>query len=71
MSFIKVKVTRDNDGHWFIIPNEIVNQFNRDLEDEDFVDSGKFDEIYGKYRTGGDINLKQLWMKIESNKKIK
>ena len=60
--YIKVKAITDNDGHWFVIPNKIKEQFYRDLEDEDFVDSGKFDGIYGKYRTGGDLNLVQLYI---------
>ena len=59
--YIKVKAVTDNDGHWFVIPNEIKNKFYKDLDNEDFVDSGEFDNIYGKYRTGGDLNLVQLY----------
>ena len=59
--YIKVKAVTDNDGHWFVIPNEIKNKFYKDLDNEDFVDSGEFDNINGKYRTGGDLNLVQLY----------
>lgn len=60
----KVKVIKDESGHWYVIPNNLVNEFRRDEQDEDFVDSGKFDEKYGKYMTGGDLNLIQLYADI-------
>lgn len=62
--FQKVKVIQDDSGHWYIIPNELLDSFIKDEEDEDFVDSGEFDKKYGKYRTGGDLNLKQLYAHI-------
>lgn len=57
----KVKVTQDESGHWYILPNELYEEFGKDGEDEDFVDGGLFDDKYGKYRTGGGINLVQLY----------
>jgi len=61
---IPVYVTNDGDGHWFIIPLELKHDFNNDLNNEYFVDSGNFDDKYGKYRTGGDLNSIQLYAKI-------
>lgn len=57
----KVKVVRDDSGHWFIIPNDLLEDFNNDINNVEFVDSGQFDDKYGKYMTGGDINLIQLY----------
>ena len=50
----KVKAVTDGDGHWYIIPNDIVDDFDNDLADEEICDSGQFDNKYGQYRTGGD-----------------
>lgn len=52
------------DGDWYIIPNEMYNQFNEDCEDEDLAESGEFDNKWGGYRTGGDLNLIQLWAEV-------
>lgn len=56
-NYIKVKAVRDQAGHWYIIPNELVEDFYKDNEDE--LDN--FDDKYYKYRTGGDLNLIQLY----------
>ena len=58
----KVKVTQDDSGHWYIIPNELFENFHNDLENEELTDSGEFDTIYGQYRTGGDLNNEQLYI---------
>ena len=60
----KVKAIEDESGHWYVLPNDLLSDFFKDGEDEDFVDSGKFDNKYGKYRTGGDLNLIQLYAEI-------
>lgn len=57
----KVKALKDESGHWYVIPNDLVQSFSKDEQDEDFVDSGGFDDKYGRYRTGGDLNLIQLY----------
>jgi len=62
--FEKVKAVQDDSSHWYIIPNDILKDFYIDLEDEQIVDSGEFDNKYGKYRTGGDLNLIQLYKKL-------
>lgn len=64
-NLIKVKVLTDDSGHWYIVPNELADQFFEDSENESMADSGEFDEKYGKYRTGGDLNLKQLYAVLE------
>jgi len=60
----KVKVIQDESGHWYVIPNDLLDEFADDEENESMVDSGKFDKKWGKYRTGGDLNLVQLWAEM-------
>ena len=60
----KIKAVKDEDGHWFVIPEELLASFLSDLEDEGMLDGGEFDSKWGKYRTGGDLNLIQLWAEI-------
>lgn len=55
-----VIATQDDSGHWYVIPNELEQAFYKDLQD----DSDNFDETYGQYRTGGDLNLIQLYAVI-------
>jgi len=62
-SFIKVNAVRDDGGHWYIIPNELVSDFYKDAENDDFIDSGEFNSKYGEFRTGGDLNNEQLYIK--------
>ena len=57
----KVKVIKDESGHWYVLPNDLVNEFRKDAQNSNFVDCGDFDDKYGKYRTGGDPNLVQLY----------
>lgn len=56
-----VKAIKDESGHWYVIPNDLVESFKKDEQDEDFVDSGEFDNKYYRYRTRGDLNLVQLY----------
>jgi hypothetical protein len=64
----KVKVVQDNDCHWFVIPNEMLNDFNELLErmdvENDFTSKAEeiFIEKFSGYMTGGDINLTQLYI---------
>ena len=60
----KVKAIQDNSCHWYVVPIDLVDQFYKDMQDEDFVDSGKFDDKYGKYMTGGGLNLIQLYAEV-------
>jgi hypothetical protein len=63
----KVKAVTDDSGHWYVIPYIMADVFYEDLEDESLVDSGKFDDKWGCYRTGGDLNSIQLWAEIETD----
>jgi hypothetical protein len=60
----KVNAVQDDSGHWYVIPISLSNEFSDECYDEDFVDSGKFDNKYGRYRTGGDLNNVQLWAEM-------
>ncbi len=60
----KVKAVKDDSGHWYVIPNDLYEELIKDEQNEDMIDSGKFDEKYGKYMTGGDLNLIQLYAEV-------
>lgn len=60
----KVNAVQDDSYHWFVIPSEMVDDFYNELNNEEFVDSGEFDKKYGKYMTGGSLNLIQLYAEI-------
>lgn len=60
----KVVATRDEAGHWYVIPKDMREEFNRDSANEEMCDSGEFDSKWGRYRTGGDLNLIQLYAEI-------
>ena len=60
----KVKALKDESGHWHVIPEELAQSFRIDEGDEEMVDSGRFDDKCGKYLTGGDLNLVQLWAEV-------
>lgn len=63
-SLIRVKAMTDDCGHWYVLPIELCEDFNKDLTNEDLVDSGDFDNRYSKYQTGGDLNIIQLFADI-------
>lgn len=58
----KVKAVQDDSGHWYLIPNGSIEEFNFDLDNEDVCDSGEFGAKYGEYMTGGDLNNIQLYI---------
>lgn len=61
----KVIVTEDGSGHWYIIPNRLVEQFYEDLEQvEEDGNVSIFSDKYSKYMTGGDINNVQLYANV-------
>lgn len=61
MKMKPVKAVKDNSGHWYIIPNELYDDFYKDLEDEDIIGS-YFDHKYHKFMTGGTVNMVQLYI---------
>jgi hypothetical protein len=60
----KVKVLQDENCHWYVIPNELEEEFNKDMLESEMIESGDFDEKYSEYRTNGDPNLIQFWAEI-------
>jgi hypothetical protein len=59
---IKVKVVKDDSGHYYIIPNESYKEFITDQSNTEMVDNGLFDDKWGHFRTNGDLNLVQLYI---------
>ncbi len=59
-----VMVVQDESSDWFVIPKDLYFEFRKDERNEDLVDSGQFDQKWGDYRTGGDINLVQLYAEV-------
>lgn len=57
-------VVQDESSDWFVIPKDLYFEFRKDERNEDLVDSGQFDQKWGDYRTGGDINLVQLYAEV-------
>lgn len=64
-NLIKVKVLTNDFDHWYIVPNDLAVHFLKDLGDESMSDSGEFDEKYGRYKVGVNINFKQLYAVLE------
>lgn len=60
----KVLAIQDDCCDWFVIPIELRDEFYKDNYNESMTDCGEFDDKWGKYRTGGDLNLIQLWAEI-------
>jgi hypothetical protein len=58
----KVNAVQDESGDWFVIPSELVGQFMQENLNDDMCYSGEFDNKWGQYRTGGDLNLVQLYI---------
>lgn len=62
----KVKAVQDDSCHWYLIPNELYNEFKKDMQeflDGDELTAGMdFDTKWGQYRTNGDLNLIQLFI---------
>ena len=52
------------DGDWYIIPNHLYKEFYEDSWNEELIESGGFDDKWYKYKTGGDLNIIQLWAEI-------
>ena len=64
MQIEKVKAVQDNDSHWYIIPNYLMEEFESDLLNENLEESGEFGEKYDQYRIHGDLNTIQLYAEI-------
>lgn len=65
MAMQKVKAVQDNDGHWFVIPEDMSGTFQVLLDEcERFDDYTLFEMEFSEYMTGGDLNLIQLYAGI-------
>ena len=45
----KIKATQDESGHWYLIPNELFDEFRADVTNEELIDSGEFDDNEQNY----------------------
>lgn len=59
----------EEDSDWYLIPNKLCDEFKNDTYNEEMVESGGFDDKWWKYKTGGDLNLIQLYAKIQGDNK--
>ena len=69
---IKVRATQDDSGHWYVIPEELSEEFYKLLEkvySDDYPhrydDEEKFESKFSGYRTGGDLNNIQLYAELK------
>ena len=66
---IKVKALKDESSHWYLVPNELCDEFcklqdklccenyaERDEDEKHFIDK------FSPYMTGGDVNNVQLYV---------
>ena len=61
---VRVKVVNKT-GEWYIVPEDFYKSFMDDYLVQVFTPSLiDFDAKWGKYKTGGDLNLVQLWAEI-------
>lgn len=73
MEYQRVYITQDNDGHDYVIPYEMIEEFESLLEssemdscDEWEANEEEFIDKFGKYMTGGDINeAEELYIKVK------
>lgn len=62
MALQRVAAIQDEDCNWYVIPAWMVNEFCMLQElGEEQDDYEEFEKTFGKYRTGGDLNLIQLY----------
>ena len=71
LEYVKVHTTKDESGHWYVIPYTLKEEFNSLLEkledDYDYEGENEFIEKFDKYRIGGDLNLIQLYIRGDYN----
>lgn len=60
-----VLALRDDAGHWYVIPKELREEWNR-ITDYSYQSDNwdEFEEKFGNYRTGGDLNNTQLYAEL-------
>lgn len=67
----RVYAVQDQEGHWYVIPYEMREEFfelDEKMGTENQVEfeeaDEKFNSLFSHYRTGGDLNLVALYAKI-------
>ena len=67
----KAYAVEDSDGHWYVIPFEMKEQFfelDEKIGNENWSESQNADEefnkLFSQYKTGGDLNLIELYADI-------
>jgi len=60
--YTRVAVVSDEDGHWYVIPHSSTEQFHEMLANGEEDEWSAFEENFGDYRTGGDINNIKLYI---------
>lgn len=60
----KVYAVQDDDCHWYVIPFEMKDEFQSDLEGLSDENIYEWEDKYSQYMTGGDLNLIQLYAEI-------
>lgn len=68
--YIPVQIQSDEDGHNFIIPNELADEFSAAMEKGYLTDDYSEAEKFQKYRTGGCVNNYQLFISAAEMKKL-
>lgn len=62
----RVYATEDDDGHWYVIPFEMKDEFLSDLEGLGDDNIYEWEDKYSKYMTGGDLNLIPLYAELSN-----
>lgn len=58
--------TQDETGDWYVIPMSLKDSFlayDEQALENDYDLQDEFEDKFGKYRTGGDLNNVQLYIK--------
>lgn len=68
MSNLRKVVAVKCDGDWYVIPAEMHDDFSKLSEkacdSENYDAQDEFNNKYGQYATGGDLNLVQLYAEL-------
>lgn len=68
MEYKRVVAVQDESSHWYVIPYELKNDFYAEQDTEqdtaqETEDWNAFEDKFGEYMTGGDLNLTELYIK--------
>lgn len=65
MEYQKVYIAQDNDGHNYVLPYELKEQFDELLEESDQSEEAEsvFIDMFSGFMTGGSLDLVELYIK--------